>query len=222
MIQAVKVESTALDSMREKLKEVDNLRQQISAFSKRLIDADQHNLSLKSALMKAQESFADLNKQKLEVESTNVQLRQELNRAKDQLSKEKGARQAAQQEILALRDQVGRFEAMHETYEREMKSIPVLQESNEMLKNDLANLRRKYKDDKAQLTKNIRHLEAQHTNVEAVKSEVRSLALRLMEVANGANISSQGSVSNVHAPGKHSRRFPAVIFRFLTHAPHFA
>jgi hypothetical protein len=67
MIQAVKVESTALDSMRDKLKEVDNLRTQISAFTKRLIDADQANLNLKTNLMKSQEAFTELKKQKAEV-----------------------------------------------------------------------------------------------------------------------------------------------------------
>lgn len=70
MIQAVKVESTALDSMRDKLKEVDNLRSQISAFTKRLIDADQSNLNLKANLVKAQEAYADLKKQKTEVKCT--------------------------------------------------------------------------------------------------------------------------------------------------------
>lgn len=67
MIQAVKVESTALDSMRDKLKEVDNLRNQINAFTKRLIDADQNNLNLKANLMKSQEAYNELKKQKAEV-----------------------------------------------------------------------------------------------------------------------------------------------------------
>lgn len=189
MIAAVKVESSALDTMREKLKEVDNLRAQISAFNKRLIDADQNNLSLKSALMKAQESFADLHKQKSEVESSNVQLRQELNRAKDLLAKEKAARQSAQQEIISLREKVGRYEAMLENLERDVKTIPVLQESNEILKNDLNAVRRKYKDEKTQMTKHIRALESQQTSTEAYKSELRTMAMKIMDLANGTNTS---------------------------------
>ncbi len=66
MIAAVKVESNALDSMKEKLKEVDGLRTQISTFTKRLIDADQTNLNLKSNLVKLQEALTDAKKQKAE------------------------------------------------------------------------------------------------------------------------------------------------------------
>ena len=67
MIAAVKVESTALDSMKEKLKEVENLRNQISNFTKRLLDADQCNLNLKSNLVKVQEMYAEVKKSKGEV-----------------------------------------------------------------------------------------------------------------------------------------------------------
>ena len=68
MIAAVKVESSALDSMKEKLKEVENLRNQISNFTKRLLEADQSNLNLKSNLVKAQEMYAEVKKAKAEVE----------------------------------------------------------------------------------------------------------------------------------------------------------
>jgi predicted DNA-binding ribbon-helix-helix protein len=71
MIAAVKVESNALDTMRDKLKEVDNLRSQISTFTKRLIDADQLNLNLKTNLVKSQEAYNELKKQKSEVSSSS-------------------------------------------------------------------------------------------------------------------------------------------------------
>lgn len=67
MIAAVKMESTALDSMKEKLKEVESLRNQISTFTKRLLDADQANLNLKANLVKVQEMYAEVKKQKAEV-----------------------------------------------------------------------------------------------------------------------------------------------------------
>jgi hypothetical protein len=67
MIAAVKVESSALDSMKEKLREVENLRNQISNFTKRLLDADQANLNLKSNLVKVQEMYAESRKAKAEV-----------------------------------------------------------------------------------------------------------------------------------------------------------
>ncbi len=67
MIAAVKVESSALDSMKEKLREVDALRNQISTFTKRLLDADQANLNLKTNLVKVQEAYTELKKSKAEV-----------------------------------------------------------------------------------------------------------------------------------------------------------
>jgi len=67
MIAAVKMESSALDSMKEKLKEVDVMRNQISSFTKRLLEADQNNLNLKNNLIKLQEINAVLKKEKEEV-----------------------------------------------------------------------------------------------------------------------------------------------------------
>jgi DNA repair ATPase RecN len=72
MIAAVKVETNALDNMREKLKEVDSLRNQISTFTKRLIDADQLNLNLKTNLVKSQEAYNELKRQKSEVSRLSV------------------------------------------------------------------------------------------------------------------------------------------------------
>jgi hypothetical protein len=72
MIAAVKVESNAFDSMKEKLKEVEGLRGQIQAFTKRLLDADQANLNLKTNLVKAQEAYADLKKSKLDVSAYSI------------------------------------------------------------------------------------------------------------------------------------------------------
>jgi len=67
MIAAVKVESTALDSMRDKLKEIETLRAQISNFSKRILDADQANLNLKTTMLKLQEAYNEMKKSKAEV-----------------------------------------------------------------------------------------------------------------------------------------------------------
>jgi hypothetical protein len=184
MIEAVKVESSALDTMRDRLKEVDNLRTQIAIFNKRLIDADQANLNLKSMLMKAQESSSNIKQQKADLESQNTQLRTELNRVKENYQKEKNARQAAQTEIISLRDQLHKYEKSNEHYEREVKAIPALQESNELLKNDLAQARRKFREEKAQMAKYIKSLEAQHVSTDALRADVRGMAMRLLEISN--------------------------------------
>ncbi len=92
MIAAVQVETSALDAMREKLKELDSLRSQMSQLTKRLLDADQMNLTLKTNLVKIQEAYADMKKSKTELEQSIVPIRQELNRTKDMYSKERMAR----------------------------------------------------------------------------------------------------------------------------------
>eukprot|EP00601_Ochromonadales_sp_CCMP2298_P024450 CAMPEP_0173291658 /NCGR_PEP_ID=MMETSP1143-20121109/12280_1 /TAXON_ID=483371 /ORGANISM="non described non described, Strain CCMP2298" /LENGTH=228 /DNA_ID=CAMNT_0014230929 /DNA_START=158 /DNA_END=841 /DNA_ORIENTATION=+ len=169
MIAAVKVESSALDSMKEKLREVENLRTQIGAFTKRLLDADQSNLTLKQNLVKVQEMYAEVKRSKTEVESTIVPVRQELNRAKDICSKERAARLAAQQQVAALKEQVRQLENMNETLERDNRSIPALSESNEILKNDLTQVRRRFKEEKNQMQKHLKGLETQARDVESIK-----------------------------------------------------
>ncbi len=67
MIAAVQLETTALDQMKEKLKELDSLRGQLSTLTKRLLEADQTNLTLKGNLVKIQEAYGDLKKSKGEV-----------------------------------------------------------------------------------------------------------------------------------------------------------
>lgn len=67
MIAAVQLETTALDQMKEKLKELDHLRVQLSTLTKRLLEADQTNLTLKGNLVKVQEAYGDLKKAKSEV-----------------------------------------------------------------------------------------------------------------------------------------------------------
>jgi hypothetical protein len=205
MIAAVKVESTALDSMREKLREVDNLRNQLSAFTKRIIDADQANLNLKANLVKQQEQYNELKKQKAEVESSIVPLRQELNRTKDALTKERSARQQLQQELSTLREQYSRLEVLRDNLDREVKTIPTITESNEILKNDLQILRRRYKEEKANMTKHIKFLESQNRDLDVLRNEIRNMAMRLMDLSSGNNGANNGNAANpqnspIHPP----------------------
>jgi len=184
MIAAVQNESTALDSMREKLRELDGMRVQLSSLTKRLLEADQANLTLKSNLVKIQEAYADLRRQKQELESTMVPLRQELNRTKDAYSKERMARLSAQQETSMLKDQLLRLEKINEDLERDVKSIPALADSNELLKADLQRIRSRYKEEKASLTQSNNQLLEQNKDLEASKVEIRGLAVRLLDLAS--------------------------------------
>eukprot|EP01038_Epipyxis_sp_PR26KG_P014645 gene14645-19675_t len=202
MIAAVKVESSALDSMKEKLKEVDNLRNQIGNFTKRLLEADQTNLNLKNNFVKLQESYNELKKSKDEIESSIPPLRNELNRTKDMLGKERSARVSAQQEQTNLKEQISRFQQINENLERECKSILALTETNEIMKNDLVQLRKRFKDEKSSMMNHIQRIETQTKDYDSVKNEVRILSLRLLEiVSNGPSqiagpMAVQGSYNN--------------------------
>ncbi len=72
MIAAVHTESNALDSMRDKLKELDAMKNQISNLTKRLLEADQANITCKGNLVKLQEQLNDAKKVKLEVRCIHV------------------------------------------------------------------------------------------------------------------------------------------------------
>lgn len=193
MIAAVKVESNALDTMKEKLKEVEGLRNQISHFTRRLLDADQANLNLKANLVKAQELYADMKKSKMELESSMVPLRQELNRSKEMCSKERQARIAAQQQITQMKEQITQLESLSQTLDRDVKSIPALTESNEILKNDLSSLRKRVKEEKGAMQRHIKQLEARARDAEAVRGSVRELSLKLLDVCNSSSNNNNNS-----------------------------
>jgi DNA repair exonuclease SbcCD ATPase subunit len=95
MIAAVKTESSALDQMKEKLKEVDNLRNQIATYTKKLLEADQANLNMKTNILKLQEQYSVLKKAKSDADSTMVPIRTELNKLKELCGKERMTRCAA-------------------------------------------------------------------------------------------------------------------------------
>lgn len=95
------------------------------------------------------------------------------------------ARLAAQQEVTMLKDQLNRLEKLNEDLEREVKTIPAITESNEILKNDLSQLRIRYKDDKSMLQNQLRQHESAAREVETLKGDVRHIAMRLLDISGG-------------------------------------
>jgi hypothetical protein len=67
MMTAMKTENNALEEVRNKLLEVDNLRSQINTFTMKLLEADQANLNMKTIILMLQEQYNDAKKAKLEV-----------------------------------------------------------------------------------------------------------------------------------------------------------
>jgi predicted nucleic acid-binding Zn-ribbon protein len=75
MIAAVKVESHALFSVKEKLQEMDTLRDQLVAVNKRMVEQEQTNLNLKQALIQDQKTISELRKQKADVKYCSISLK---------------------------------------------------------------------------------------------------------------------------------------------------
>lgn len=67
MLAAVQSESSAMDMMEEKDKEVDVLKSQVVTLNRKLLEADQSNLTVKGHIIKLQESYSELKKRKAEV-----------------------------------------------------------------------------------------------------------------------------------------------------------
>lgn len=198
MIAAVQVESHALDSMREKLKELDTLRGQIKMLTNKALEYEQTNLTLKSNLNKLQQANADLKRSKADIEGTLNPIRVELNRTKEMYNKERMARLSAQQETAQLKEHAMRLEKVVEELERECKSIQGLTESNEILRNDLAQLKQRYKDDKAMLQNHVRSLEQQVREVDTIKANVKNYALRLLDISTaGSGTTNPNSISKM-------------------------
>eukprot|EP01031_Cornospumella_fuschlensis_P035659 gene35659-43248_t len=204
MIAAVKVESNALFSVKEKLQEMDVLRDQLVAVNKRMVEQEQTNLNLKQALIQEQQIISDLRKQKAEADAQVMALRQELNRTKDALTKERNSKTAQQQEVAILREQLSKLEKINETLDRDAKALPGLMESNEIMKNDLQTLRARYKDEKQQLQQSVKQLQSQLGDVEALRGEVRALGMRLVDIGSNSSTSMNAARYNsVHvSPAK--------------------
>ena len=181
MIAAVQSESSAMDSMRDKVKELDTLKGQVSTLTKKLLEADQANIQLKSSMVKMQEAHGSLRKSKSDIERQVGPLRHDLQKAKDAYSKERTSRLAMQQELGSVKEKVALLERSHEELEREVKTIPSITESNDILKSDLQQLRQRYKEDRSHMQKTIRQLESQCQELESNRSEIRNITLRLLD-----------------------------------------
>jgi hypothetical protein len=95
-----------------------------------------------------------------------------------------------------MKEQITQLESLNQTLDRDVKSIPALTESNEILKNDLSSLRKRVKEEKGVMQRHIKQLEARARDAEAVRGSVRELSLKLLDVCNSNNINISSSSSN--------------------------
>lgn len=115
-------------------------------------------------------------------------MRQEVNRYKEALSKERNSKNQLGAEITQLREQIAKLEKNNENLDRDAKALPGLLESNEILKNDLTSLRNRYKDEMQHYVNQIKLLQGQAADGDMLRKEMRTLGMRLVEVASNSQM----------------------------------
>lgn len=219
MLEAVQMEKTALDSMRDSLKELENLRSQVSHLTKKLFEADQTNVNLRANLNKMQEAYIEVKKSKSDVEGALASLKIELGKTKEICNKERTARLSAQKEVVDLKEQLAKLGKQYEDLTRESRTIDSVQESNSILQQEISALRQRYREEKASWGMQMRHMESQYNReMDVMKSDVRALAMRTLDVVGtqnygsnmnmnmnmnlGNNMNNMNSMSNMNMGGK--------------------
>lgn len=209
MIRTVQEESNALDSMRNKLKELDAMKQHISALTKRLLSADQSILNLKTSLVKMQEAYTKMKESKQDLEGQLAPVRVDLVKIQQAFKAENVARLSAQQENTMLKERMGQLEDELHNLRRENKQIPSLQESLDIVKSDLSQLRQKYKGDRKQMENTLRRMEDHSRGLEMNRGETRKLAMELLDITDGEIFKKKraqqaGVVYNSPGPGSYA------------------
>ena len=227
MIASVQVESNAVEQMKSKLKEMENLKEQVTSLTEKLLNADQQILSLKTNTIDNQEQISKLKRTKLELEGVVGPMRGELEKNKDAYKKERVARLNTQQELQTAKDQIQKMQHRMDEMERDLKTIPSLQESNELLKNDLAQLRQRYKDDRHSMQKTIRNLESNAQDLETNRSEIRNIVLRLLDTTGTTgNAPAQAGMLPIagqqQSQSQYPQHFPQPSTQFQTMQPLYA
>jgi len=185
MMHAVQAEQQAMASMQAKFRELDSMKTQLTGLTKRLIESEQNSLNLKGNIVKIQESYSDLKKEKDGLEGELIPIRAELGKVKMLLKSENIARLSAQQENSMLKERIEQLMAENTELKRENKTIPSLMESLDILKGDLSQLRQKYKSDRKQMETTLRRMEDHSRAMETNRSESRKLAMEILDITDG-------------------------------------
>lgn len=115
-------------------------------------------------------------------------------------AKERSARMKLQQELVTYKDQCSKLEQLNEDLQEECKSIPTHQETCEMLKNDLSKARKQFQGERKELVGKVRKLEKELSvrDMDGLKTDVRKLALRLLDMSTSNNNNSAGAAVYPH------------------------
>ncbi len=202
MIQAVQVESNAYDNMKERIKELDIMRNQLANLTKKCLENDQVNLNLKNSIVKIQDAYVDARRKNADYETLSNNKNNEIMKLKNELSKEISIRQSKEKENIQLMERIASLEGTISHLEADNKRIPALEESNEIFKMDIQQLKERNKSDKNiinSLKNQITIYENGVYNTDAYKSHIRQLALQILNLDEGNNLSSINASVNTLA-----------------------
>lgn len=192
MIAAVQSESTALDSMRDKVKELDTMKEQVAMLNNRLLEADQANIQMKSALMDLQNELSASRKETVDVDNIIKPLKLELQRTKEAYSKERHIRHGLAQENAEIKEKCAQYERIIQQLQEQCgvnnRVIPEQNEAIEQLRGELSKVRQQSRSNSEQLIKRLKDVQSKSIKpavIDNLKGEVRRLANMLMEVCNG-------------------------------------
>ena len=205
MIQAVQVESTAYDTMKERIKELDIMRNQLANLTKKCLENDQVNLNLKNSIVKIQDAYVDARRKNSDYETIINNKNNEIMKLKNELSKEINIRQSKEKENIQLTERITSLEGTLINLEADNKRIPALEESNEIFKMDIQQLKERQKSDKNiinSMKNQISMYENGVYNMDAYKTNIRQLALQILNLDEGNTLSaiSTSAITNNSSP----------------------
>jgi DNA repair exonuclease SbcCD ATPase subunit len=205
MIQAVQVESTAYDTMKERIKELDIMRNQLANLTKKCLENDQVNLNLKNSIVKIQDAYVDARRKNSDYETIINNKNNEVIKLKNELSKEINIRQSKEKENIQLTERITSLEGTLINLEADNKRIPALEESNEIFKMDIQQLKERQKSDKNiinSMKNQISMYENGVYNMDTYKTHIRQLALQILNLDEGNTLSAigTGAITNNSSP----------------------
>ena len=122
-----------------------------------------------------------------------------MNRIIDLTGKERKVREQFQTEVNSLKEEVDKLESTNKDLTLENKSVAPLKENVEELQNELAAVRKKYKENKKTMMARIKSMETE--SIDKIQDEVRELAMSILDktaedqLENSMNsIGSKGSI----------------------------
>ena len=184
MMAAVKAENSAIEEMTEKLKELDRLKANVSAYESKLENTNLKITKLASTKEILQKKYDAMVGQKQLADEQLNPYRNQLVSMKESYAKERVSRLSAQQEVTNMRKKVTMLETTNKQLHNENKAIDALNELIESLRRELSDIRNKHKEDTNTLKERLKGAETFLTDQQSLRKKVHLLSKKLLDVGD--------------------------------------